>query len=68
MQVILTRSQSPEEAGKVPGPSHLELGKLKGNTGNQNYSFPDDADVSAFNSIVIFYKPFRVIFSVSSFE
>ncbi|HAJ00667.1 MAG TPA: hypothetical protein DCL97_08335 [Dehalococcoidia bacterium] len=29
---------------------------------------PNDADVSTFNSVVVFCKPFRVIFSVASLE
>jgi len=68
LRVILTRTQDPEQAGEVTGPGHLELSKLKGNMGNQNYPIPDDADVSSFNSVVIFCKPFKVIFSVAPLE
>ncbi len=68
LRVILTRSQNPEEAGQVTGPGHLELAKLKGNMGSQNYPIPNDADVSTFHSVVVFCKPFRVIFSVASLE
>ena len=68
LRVILTRAQDPEQAGEVTGPGHLELSKLKGNMGNQNYQIPDDADVSSFNSVVIFCKPFKVIFSVATLE
>ena len=68
LRVFLTRAQEPEQAGEVTGPGHLELAKLKGNMGNQNYPIPDDADVSSFNSVVIFCKPFKVIFSVAPLE
>ena len=68
LRVILTRAQDPEQAGEVTSPGHLELSKLKGNMGNQNYPIPDDADVSSFNSVVIFCKPFKVIFSVAALE
>ena len=68
LRVILTRAQNPEGAGEVTGPGHLELSKLKGNMGNQNYPIPDDADVSSFNSVVIYCKPFKVIFSVAPLE
>ena len=68
LRVYLTRAQNPEGAGEVTGPGHLELSKLKGNMGNQNYPIPDDADVSSFNSVVIFCKPFKVIFSVAPLE
>ena len=44
------------------------MSKLKGNMGNQNYPTPDDADISSFNSVVIFCKPFKVIFSVATLE
>ncbi|MFP6635520.1 MAG: DM13 domain-containing protein, partial [Dehalococcoidia bacterium] len=68
LRVILTRSQNPEEAGQITGPGQLELAKLKGNMGNHNYPIPNDADVYTFNSVVVFCKPFRVIFSVASLE
>jgi len=68
LRVILTRSQNPEEAGQVTGPGQLESAKLKGYMGNHNYPIPNDADVSPFNSVVVFCKPFRVIFSVASLE
>ena len=68
LRVILTRSQNPEEAGQGTDPGHLELAKLKGNMGNHNYPISNDADVSTFNSVVVFCKPFRVIFSVASLK
>ena len=68
LRVILTRSQNPEEAGQVTGPGHLELAKLNREHGKHNYPIPNDADVSTFNSVVVFCKPFRVIFSVASLE
>ena len=49
---------------KLPG--YLDLGKLKGNRGNQNYPIPADVDISIFNSVVIYCKPFAVVFSVAT--
>ena len=40
LRVILTRSQTPEEAGQVTGPGHLELAKLKGNMENTTTPSP----------------------------
>ena len=42
----------------------MELDKLKGNMGNQNYPIPE-MDLSQYRSVVIYCKPFHVIFSVA---
>ena len=41
---------------------------LKGNKGDQNYEIPDTVDVSIQRSVVIYCKPFSVVFSVATFE
>jgi hypothetical protein len=46
----------------------IELGKLKGNLGDQNYEIDNSIDVSAYNSIIIYCKPFHVTFATASFE
>ncbi len=68
LRVILSPVQNPDGAGEVTAPGHLELSKLKGNLGNQNYEIPSDVDITAFQSVVIFCKPFRVIFSVAPLQ
>jgi hypothetical protein len=42
------------------------LGPLKGNIGNQNYAIPEDVDLSQFSSVVIYCKPFHVVFSYAT--
>ncbi len=44
----------------------VDLGKLKGNLGDQNYSLPADLDLSQFKSVVIWCQPFRVPFAAAS--
>ena len=44
----------------------VDLGKLKGNIGNQNYVIPVDVDVNAQMSVVIYCVPFSVFFSIAS--
>lgn len=68
LRVILTPNQNPDGAGDVTAPGHVELAKLKGNMGNQNYEIPSDVDIASFQSVVIYCKPFRVIFSVAPLE
>ena len=65
LRVIVTPSGSPDSRDDVHEPGYLELGKLKGNIGNQNYPFPEGADPSDLNAVVIYCKPFSVIFSVA---
>lgn len=45
------------------GEEPLHLGALKGNIGSQNYEIPAGTDLARFQSVVIYCRPFRVIFS-----
>ena len=55
----------PDTVGsEIPG--YVDLGKLKGNIGDQNYELPADLDLSQFKSVVIWCQPFRVPFSAAS--
>lgn len=40
----------------------IDLGKLKGNKGSQNYEL-NDVDVSVYNTVVIYCQPFHVYFA-----
>ena len=53
----------PEGADKSQG--YLDLGKLKGNIGNQNYPIPLEAVVSEYNAVMIYCQPFHVVFSTA---
>ena len=68
LRVILTPVQNPGGSGDVTAPGHVELAKLKGNRGNQNYPIPADVDIASFQSVVIYCKPFRVIFSIARLQ
>lgn len=68
LRVILSPHPSPTAPDEVTGPGSVELGKLKGNIGSQNYDLPRGVDVAALRSVVIFCWPFRVIFSVAPLE
>ncbi|MGW1373087.1 DM13 domain-containing protein [Streptomyces sp. NPDC002446] len=59
---------SPRHAGAVKkglGAGAIELGKLKGNLGNQNYALPDGTDPSEFRSAVIWCARFSVSFGAA---
>jgi hypothetical protein len=47
---------------------YIELGELKGNKGNQNYVVPDDVDINEYRSVVIYCKPFHVVFNSANLD
>ena len=68
LHVILSPHPDPERRGEVKEPGYVDLGKLKGNRGDQNYPIPADVDVTAQRSVVIYCKPFHVLFSVAPLQ
>ena len=65
LHVLLTTGTEATTFGDV-GDDPVDLGILKGNVGNQNYAIPDDVDLSAIKAVVIWCRPFRVVFSVAN--
>lgn len=65
LSVIL--AVEPEPDGFLSG-NYTELWKLKGNIGNQNYPIPENVDPGRFNSVVIYCKPFHVLFSFATLK
>ena len=61
--VYLAKHPSPTTADEVTDGGFINLGKLKGNVGNQNYEVPDGVDVSEYGSVVIWCELFGVLFS-----
>lgn len=56
--------EDPEGRDKSQG--YVELGRLKGNRGNQNYEIPPEVVVGDHNAVMIYCRAFSVIFSVAS--
>ncbi len=52
-----------DEIGK-----YVDLGKLKGNLGSQNYDLMPDVDLSLYQGVMIYCAPFHVVFATASFE
>jgi hypothetical protein len=46
----------------------IDLGKLKGNIGDQNYTLPGGFDPETFRSVVIWCQPFRVPFNAAALQ
>ena len=45
---------------------YIELAKLKGNTGNQNYQVPTAVNIETHGNIIIYCQPFHVIFATAA--
>ncbi|MEM2139768.1 MAG: DM13 domain-containing protein [Nitrososphaera sp.] len=41
---------------------YVDLGRLKANSGNQNYELPDGVDLSKYDNVIIWCKSFSVYF------
>ena len=67
LRVLLTTHPDPMGRGDVHADdvTYVELSKLKGNIGNQNYLIPGDVNVDDQHSVVIYCKPFQVVFAVA---
>lgn len=61
LRVLL--SKSPTVASHDDLGEYIEVGKLKGNKGNQNYAIAAGVDLSEYRTAVIYCKPFQVVFN-----
>ncbi len=65
LRVMLSGAPDPKGRGEFRSHESVELAPLKGNIGNQNYEIPADLNPSDYRSVVIYCKPFQVLFSVA---
>jgi len=66
LHIFLSPHPNPSKLNELYTFGAVDLGKLKGNIGNQNYVTPVDVDVNAQMSVVIYCVPFSVFFSIAS--
>lgn len=63
LRVYLVRHPDPTESADVKDSEFVDLGPLKGNIGNQNYTVPAGTDVTQFASAVVWCRAFGVLFA-----
>ena len=68
LRVLVTSHPDPQTRADVHDSDYTEIGKLKGNKGDQNYDVSTDLDLSSIRSIVIYCAPFQVVFSVAPLQ
>jgi hypothetical protein len=66
LEVWLVAASDPKTAEDVTSSEWVSLGTLKGNIGDQNYTVPDDVDLSSFGSVVIWCEQFGVLFAAAA--
>jgi len=67
LRVILTRQPAPTSRTDVEK-GYVEVARLKGNIGAQNYSWPAGARLDDYHAVAIYCKMFHVIFSTATLE
>ena len=65
LRVLLVAHPDPQGRSDVQNSPSVELDRLKGNVGNQNYPIPADVSLGDYESVVIYCRPFQVVFSVA---
>ena len=70
VHVVLARADDPALDQKIVKGNldYVELGKLKGNQGDQNYNVPAAVDLQKYNAVVIYCERFNAVFGVAREE
>ncbi len=63
--VLLSDQAEPKTKEDLQKGNYVELAKLKGNIGDQNYEIPAELKIEEYKSVVIYCKPFKVIFGIA---
>lgn len=66
LHVLLSTNPAPTDYESLG--DYLDLGSLKGNIGDQNYSLPAGIDVQQYKSVIIYCLPFQVIFATATLK
>ena len=65
LHVRLIAADDAKDTASVAKADHVELGKLKGNKGNQNYDLPENEDLSKYKVVSIWCNRFSVNFAAA---
>ena len=70
VHIVLARNgdKSSEETIVKGNLDDVELGPLKGNTGDQNYDLPTSADLNKYRAVVVYCERFHAVFGLASLE
>jgi hypothetical protein len=66
LYVYLSGEPAPTDAAQLHQRGAVEVARLKGSVGSQNYELPANVGLSQFRSVVIYCKQFNVVFSTAA--
>lgn len=66
LHVLISSAESISSRDGLEAAGYTDLGKLKGNQGNQNYELPADLDLTGPLTITIYCEPFHVVFATAA--
>jgi hypothetical protein len=66
LYVYLSGHAAPRSGAHLHEGAAVNLGRLKGNIGSQNYELPADLDLATIKSVVIYCQAFSVVFSTAA--
>ena len=65
LRVIVAPAHGITNREALQAAGYIDLGSLKGNIGSQNYDFPADYQVPEQVTVIIYCRPFHVIFATA---
>ncbi len=65
VHVLLVTANDVMDNKAVTKDNSIDLGKIKGNMGNQNYDIPANIDINKYHSVVIWCERFNVSFGAA---
>ncbi len=65
LRVIVAPAHGITNREALQAAGYIELGPLKGNIGSQNYDFPADYQIPEQVTVIIYCRPFHVIFATA---
>jgi hypothetical protein len=66
VRVFLVAAPDARDSETVKKAGYIELGKLKGNVGDQNYDIPADVDLEKYRAVTIWCNRFGVNFGTAA--
>jgi hypothetical protein len=70
LHVLLVDGQNPDSSKdfSLTAVKNVDLGDLKGNQGDQSYSFPGNVDLQKFNTVTIYCERFHANFGSAALQ
>lgn len=68
VHVVLVAADSGDVKSLKRDTERIELGKLKGNEGDQNYEIPTGTDLTRFDAVSIYCERFNAVFGLAPLE